>query len=185
MKTLEGKLLQFNHSPKGDYDGLLMETQKGIVQFNFAPDQASNLISWIPPDAQLSIKGLPWDDDRPKDHPVFELAEIKVDGKPLRLDSITTVKGVVSRLNYAKHGEVNGAVLDTGTFVHLKPHGAAMISLQLGQTIDVEGEAKTNQLGACMVVEAHTVNGVSLEQNKAGRKAAHKTAKKATKRARK
>jgi len=184
MKTLEGKLLQFNHSPAGDYEGLLLQTQSGIVQFNFAPGQASNFISLIPLDAKLSMKGDPWEDDRPCDHPVFELADIKVDGKPLRLDSITNLKGVVLRLNYAKHGEVNGAVLDTGSFVHLKPHGAAIISLQVGQALDVEGQVRSNQLGG-LIVEAHTVNGVSLEQNRARIKAAHKAAKKATKKARK
>jgi len=42
MKTPEGKLLQFSHSPAGDYEGLLLQTQKGIVRFNFEPDQASN-----------------------------------------------------------------------------------------------------------------------------------------------
>ena len=34
----------------------------------------------------------------------------------------TTLKGVVASLHYAKNGEPNGDILETGEFVHLRPH---------------------------------------------------------------
>jgi len=84
MKALESNLLRFNLGPAGGYEGLLLETQQGVAQIYFAPDQASNLVSSLPADAKLSIKG------------------------------------TVSRLNYAKHGEVDGAVLDTDMWIGRK-----------------------------------------------------------------
>ncbi len=180
MKKLEGQLLQFNYSPKGGYEGLLLETKDGIVQINFAHEHAPNLVASIKPSAALIIKGEPWNDDRPGDHPVFELVEIKVNGKAIKIDSTATVSGTVVKLNYAKHGVVNGAVLDTGDFVHLRPHGADAVSLMLGQKLSAKGEAKPKQFGAGTVIEAHTANGIDLDHHKAAKKA-QKAAKKAAK----
>ena len=50
-----------------------------------------------------------------------------------------TVEGVVTRLNYARHGEANGVVLDGGDFLHLKPDGMKRVELKVGQPIKAHG----------------------------------------------
>jgi hypothetical protein len=75
------------------------------------------------------------------------------------------VRGEVVGLNYAKRGEVNGAILETGDFVHLRPHGAKAIGLKVGQTLEAEGEVRPGWAG-CRVIEARRANGVSLEKPK-------------------
>jgi hypothetical protein len=72
----------------------------------------------------------------------------------------------VERINFAKHGEPNGAVLDSGYFVHLKPSGARAIDLKLGQTLEVQGRVKPAVRGPYQVIEADVVNAVDLSGGK-------------------
>jgi hypothetical protein len=183
MKTLEGHMLQFNYSPKGCYEGLLLETKQGIVQLNFAAEFARSMVAAVTNHMRLTIKAEVWDDERKSDHPVFELKELKANGKRVKLESVTAVEGSVLRLNYAKHGEINGAVLDNGDFVHLRPLGAAAVGLKIGQKLQVKGESLPGLFGEGNVIEAHTANGLNLDKHKALNKAAKQAAKKTAKKA--
>ena len=78
----------------------------------------------------------------------------------------------MERLNFAVHGEVNGAVLDSGDFLHLKPHGAAAIDLTVG--INVKGKGPTKPMvGGRRVIEAEEVNGIQMEKKPKPKKKAH------------
>jgi hypothetical protein len=72
------------------------------------------------------------------------------------------IEGVVEHLNYAKNGDPNGAVLDSGHFVHIKPRRAEAIGLQVGQTLRVEGKSRGQGSGGHEVIEAEVVNGIDL-----------------------
>ena len=74
---------------------------------------------------------------------------------------IATVQGVVKRINYTRHGEANGVVLESGDFVHLKPAGMKRVALKVGDHVSAEGPAALMPLGQ-QVVEAETVNGSSI-----------------------
>ena len=50
-----------------------------------------------------------------------------------------TIDGVVKYLNYTRHGEVNGAILENGNFVHLGPKGAKLVKLAIGEKLSVVG----------------------------------------------
>lgn len=91
------------------------------------------------------------------------------------------VEGVVQQLNFAKNGEPNGALLDSGHFVHLKRRGARAIELRVGQKLRVEGKSRGRALAGHEVIEAATVNGVDLTSARAIQKRA--PAKSAAKRA--
>ncbi len=69
---------------------------------------------------------------------------------------------MVARLNFAKHGEPNGVVLDSGDFIHLKPDGMRQVGLKIGDRVEATGEARPMELGH-RVVEAVEVNGVRLK----------------------
>ena len=72
------------------------------------------------------------------------------------------ITGIVERLNYVRHGEANGVVLDTGDFIHLKPDGMRQVDLKVGDSVDVDGKVHPMELGGRMV-EATVVNGVHLK----------------------
>jgi hypothetical protein len=101
------------------------------------------------------------------EHPVFSLVILKgADGKalihsPTGDGAIATVQGVVKRINYTRHGEANGVVLESGDFVHLKPAGMKRVALKVGDHVTALGPAALMPLGQ-QVVEAETVNGISI-----------------------
>jgi hypothetical protein len=85
--------------------------------------------------------------------------------------------GRVARLNYALHGEVNGGILESGDFLHLKPEGARAVGLKLG--LSVKGKGKTKPMAdGHLVIEADEVNGIPIERHKGPHKAPHKAKKK-------
>ncbi|QEH32947.1 hypothetical protein OJF2_14370 [Aquisphaera giovannonii] len=73
--------------------------------------------------------------------------------------------GRVARLNFAKHGEANGVVLDGGEFVHLKPDGMKKLALAIGQEVTARGKATSSQAGS-LAIEAEAVNGVEIGPGK-------------------
>ena len=181
LMNIEGTLAQFNYSPKGGYEALIVTTKKGPVQVNFEPDQAGVLAATLKTGGKVSFKTGPAHEKDDAVHPVCQLISVKVRGKTLKLEPKIQVTGNVERLNYALHGEVNGVVLDTGDFVHLKPHGARALSLAVGDKLQADGRTQPMLFGEHRAMEAETANGIDLSQLKHGKKAARKAAKKAAK----
>jgi hypothetical protein len=69
-------------------------------------------------------------------------------------------------LNYALHNEVNGGILESGDFLHLKPEGAAAAGLKLG-IAERTGEMEP-RTGGCSVIQAE--DGIATERRKAKKK---------------
>ncbi len=76
--------------------------------------------------------------------------------------------GIVVRLNFARHGEPNGYVLDSGDFIHIRPEGMAQLQQQLGvgDRIEADGETRPLAGGPGVVVEAAVVNGRAIGRPK-------------------
>ena len=72
------------------------------------------------------------------------------------------MKGNVARIHYAKHGQPNGVVLESGEFIHLRPHGMAAIGVGVGAKVSAKGELRMTVLGTRML-EAHHANGHDIE----------------------
>ncbi|QJW99870.1 hypothetical protein [Frigoriglobus tundricola] len=165
-RTLSGVVLQHNFSPKGDIEGFVLDTDTGPVQVNFphGPEAATH-----PAPAQGSRYRVEVTDDHhaakhdPGDHPVYEFVA-NPDAGPDQ-SGVTTVEGVVARLNYARHGEPNGVVLDSGDFVHMKPHGMHRVPLKIGSHVVAEGPVRATVTGH-RVVEARAVNGIAIAHGK-------------------
>ncbi len=180
--NIEGTLSHFNYSPKGGYEALIVTTRKGTVQVNFEPHEAGVLAATLKPGGKVSLKAHPHHHHHDEAaHPVFQLSGLKVGGKAVKLDPRTQVEGKIVRFNYALHGEANGVVLDTGDFVHLKPHGTRALKLAVGQTLRASGHTRPMLFGEHQALEAETANGLDLEELKHDKKAAKKAAKKAEK----
>jgi hypothetical protein len=97
-------------------------------------------------------------------HPVYKLdAIIKIAGKAFKPSAEhERIKGVVAAIHYAKHGEPNGVILESGEFIHTRPHGMKKLKLKVGSKVTASGEVRMTVLGTSLI-EAHEVNRVSIE----------------------
>ena len=166
--TIEGVVEYLNFSPKGAYEALLVKTGKGQrVQLNFPPEWSDQIATELKPDDRITAEVGPYEDDRPGDHPVYQLHCLRsLRGLQLGNTAGHPIEGKVKRINFAKHGEPNGAVLDSGHFIHLKPSGARLIDLEVGQKLSVQGRSRHRVHGSAQVIEAERVNGIDLAEGK-------------------
>jgi len=167
---IAGTVESFNISPKGTYDGFLLRTEEKVLQFNFPRFWAARIAEIAPVGSKVEASGKPDGDKRPREHVVHDLAVLKAKGSTLNLDNGNAhaqvhVSGTVERINFAKHGEANGAILSGGDFVHLRPRGAKAVSLEVGQMLNVLGECRPSSLPS-KVIEAFTVNGVEVRKKR-------------------
>jgi hypothetical protein len=178
-ETLRGTVKALNFAPKGEFDGLLLDVEGETVQVNISPDRAGGIADMVGRVIGVTVGPEPKVADHPKgEHRVHKL--IAFDGehdqgaaghvhKPRPLhhgdDKPAELTGKVERLNYAKHGESNGVILDGGEFIHLKPDGMKKTGLKVGQQVTVRGKRKPSQSGS-WAVEAEIVNGAGLGPKK-------------------
>ena len=169
--TRHGIVQSFNISPKGHYEGFLLQNGKEIIQLNFPPESSAAVAELASPGARIEVEAEQHDEPKPHAaHPVYRL--LSVDKHRLDSPADRCFTGVVQQLNYSLGGEVNGALLDSGDFLHLKPHGAAALKLAIGMQIASTGSTKPMANGS-RVIEAEEVNGTRLEPKPKPKKHAH------------
>ena len=158
-----GTIQSLNVSPKGFYEGLLLDTTKQLVQVNFPKEAPRSLIDALTPGAKASFEVEPEEPRGKPDHDVFKLIRVlgeNENGTP-HPDEHQSFSGRIVRLNYALHGEVNGGILDSGDFLHLKPEGAAALNIKPDMEVQGTGETKP-MVGGHSVIDAHVVNGIRI-----------------------
>jgi len=62
-------------------------------------------------------------------------------------------------VNFARHGEANGVVLDSGDFIHTKPEGMKRLRLKIGDAVEADGDAQRLADDTGWAVDATSVNG--------------------------
>ena len=167
-ELISGTCQQLLFSPKGGVEGALIKAKGAVLQLLMPPDTGAAFARSTGPGKRLRV--LARADHSPKTndsaHPVYQF-EAFADVQGLALDlpgndpANTTIKGVVGALHYARHGQPNGVVLETGEFIHMRPHGMAQIGLGVGAKITAVGELRMTVLGTRML-EARAVNRVEL-----------------------
>ena len=165
-EILTGHLHQLLFSPKGGIEGMLLTVDSNIIQVSMEPGtadvEALNQAIGQPIELKASA------DHSPKTkhgaHPVFQLDKFtKLAGKPYKsAGDAKPVRGIVSKVHYAKHGEPNGVSLDSGEFIHTRPHGMKKLKLEVGSKVVAHGESRMTVLGTTLI-EAHEVNRVTLD----------------------
>ena len=161
-----------NISPKGFYEGFLLKSGKNVVQVNLPREHLHSLADGWAPHGEISVEveaEEPWGTPA---HRVFRLVRVvdrggrkaERDHPPLREFS-----GRIERLNYALHGEVNGGILESGDFLHLKPEGAQAVGLVVGMAVEARGTTKPMP-GGRFVIEADEVNKTVVGHGKAGKR---------------
>ncbi len=166
-ESVNGKFQYLIFSPKGSVEGVLLNVDRKPAQIVFARQDAAAPRGFTGlKKGQRVVVQAKRHGPSPKgesDHAVFGFISLtSIDGrKPAKRAAETPAgfTGVVKRINYARHGEPNGVVLDTGIFVHTKPEGFAALKLKVGDKIRADGAARALQTGGGQVVEATLVNG--------------------------
>ncbi len=179
-ETLRGTVRALNFAPKGEVAGWMVEVEGTIVQVNIPPDQADLVRDRIGREVEVEVGPEPKVADHPTgDHRVYKIVAGADQSKrgpgaggpghkpphPPEHAVSAEVTGHVQRLNYAKHGEANGVVLDTGDFVHLKPDGMKQVGLQVGQPVTARGKGRPTATGG-KAIDAEVVNGMELGPKK-------------------
>jgi hypothetical protein len=159
-----GIVQTFNVSPKGTLEGLLMRIDRDIIQINFRQEFAAEIVSVAAEGKELKADVEPEEAHGHPNHPVFRL--LSLGGRNGHFT------GKVKHLNYALHGEVNGAILDSGDLLHVKPNGAAALDLKPGMKVTGKGSSKP-MFDGHRVIEASEVNGIQLEKKPKPKKKSH------------
>ena len=165
--VLEGRLDQLIYSPKGGIEGLLVDVDGVPVQFVVAKGRDGGALAALQEGAVLVCEACvaPLSHKGEAEHEVYDLERlVSVDGVPVDDDAGASdgASGTVVRFNYARHGEANGVVLDSGDFVHTRPDGFALLGFEIGMHVEADGESRALVGGAGRVIEARVVNGVPL-----------------------
>lgn len=163
--SVEGRFQHLVYSPRGGVEGVLIDTDGVLTQFVFDrhDEGAAPAFAGLQAGQALVIEGTE-EGPSPKGeagHTVYRFERLaSVDGEaPRHTDADADIAGTVVRFNYARHGEANGVVLDTGDFVHTRPDGFARLGLKVGDKVRAEGHAQPLATGEGRVVEAVKVNG--------------------------
>lgn len=165
---IHGTCQQLLFSPKGGIEGALVRTKGDVVQVSVPPDKGTALAEVTGPGRQLRVLAVPDRSPKAADgaHLVYKFESfadgsgqaIKVpDAQPRE----TTIKGVVGAWHFARHGEPNGVILETGEFIHLRPRGVATAGLDIGSKVNAVGELRMTATGTRML-QARRVNRVEL-----------------------
>jgi hypothetical protein len=171
-----GTIEALNISPKGFYEGFLLRTGKKIVQINLPKHEIGIIDQGLATGEEITADVEAEEPHGQPQHGVFRLLRFAGPNghfaKPDK-DGNNAFSGQIMRLNYALHGAVNGGILDSGDFLHLKPEGARTLKLQLGMQVEGRGVTKP-MVGGHSVIEAQVVNGIEIKHHKAKKKHAAK-----------
>jgi hypothetical protein len=140
--TKNGTIQSLNVSPKGFHEGFLLKNGNAVVQINLTKDDHGS--EWTP-GAEIMVEVEPEEPRGTPQHSVFRMVRL-LDTSPgereRKADKSIKFSGQIERLNYALHGEINGGILDSGDFLHLKPEGARAVGLKAG--MEVKGRGRLN-----------------------------------------
>lgn len=166
--SVEGRFAHYLYSPKGSIEGMLIDTDGIPTQFVFErheglPAQLAELRAG----QAVVVEGIesPPSPKGEAAHTVYRFERLAaIDGKPLpEAQPEGSVHGRVARIHYARHGEANGVVLESGDFVHTRPQGFVQLDLEVGDMVQAEGRIRPLATGEGRVVEAVRVNDIELE----------------------
>ena len=165
-----GTIEALNVSPKGFYEGFLLRAGQKLVQINLPKHDLAMAEKGLEVGKKITVE---LESEKPHGEPKHEVFRLlSVAGT--NGDSATRhFSGRIERLNYALHAEVNGGILDSGDFLHLKPEGARALKLKLGMQVEGRGRTKP-MVDGHSVIEAEVVNGVAIEPHKAKKEHAAK-----------
>jgi hypothetical protein len=162
-----GTIQSLNVSPKGFYEGFLLKTGNASIQINLPKDH-HGFGEGRGPDTEVAAEVEPEEPRGTPEHSVFRMVRVLGTNRGQQEGSREFSRRI-ERLNYALHGKVNGGILDSGDFMHLKPEGARAVGLKTGMIVEGKGKTKP-MVGGRSVIEAEQVNGIATGRHRAKKK---------------
>jgi hypothetical protein len=165
---ISGICQQLLFHPKGGIEGALVKIKGAVVQVTVPPASAAALAQATGPGKRLRVLAVA--DTSAKtadaDHPVYQFESFAdATGQAIQLAAVepdnTTIKGTVAAVHFARHGQANGVILESGEFIHLRPHGMLQAGLVIGAKVNALGTVRMTVLGTRML-EARQVNRIEL-----------------------
>ncbi len=167
LPETRGTVKQYTLTPRGDVDGLILTDG---TEIKLPPHLSTQIVFTVRPGDAVSVRGL-----KARALPLVDAASVTnfttgatvIDNGPPngpgRDVTETTITGKIAVVLHGKRGEVNGAVLESGTMLRLPPPEAERMQslLQQGQTVAARGISLVTPLGT--VVEVRAI-GSSAEQ---------------------
>jgi hypothetical protein len=157
LPAIQGQVAQYSLTPRGDVDGVIL--QDG-TQVHLPPHLGGQLVQAIKPGDTVTIRGL-----KAQALPLIQALSITsekssqavVDSGPPAMPpqplamayQWLNVQGRVREPLYGPRGDMNGALLDDGTQIHLPPDQAWTLGqeLQAGRTLIAQGYGVTGAYG--------------------------------------
>lgn len=163
-----GIIEALNVSPKGSYEGFLLRAGKQLVQINLPKHDHPLSQTGLEQGQKITVELEPEKPHGEPAHEVFRLVDL-AGTKGVSADvphrGTGHFSGCIERLNYALHGAVNGGILESGDFLHVKPEGARALKLKVGMRVEGRGRKKP-MVDGHSVIEAEIVNGLEIEHKK-------------------
>lgn len=170
--SIEGQYVHPIYSPKGGVEGIMLDVDGVATQFVFGhgPDDATPFAK-IQPGQHVTLEGTeakPWPNGE-NAHAVYEFKRLAgIDGKEAHeAGKPVHVTGQAVRMNYARHGEANGVLLDSGDFVHVRPDRFSGLGIVVGDQVEASGPGRPLSDGSGHVIDAIEVNGKPLDKKPA------------------
>ena len=163
---LDCRIVSYNFDAKGRIDGLLIDIGGRTAQIRCRDERAVALVreNGLGAALRVAVSAHVEHTKHEAAHPVYRLRERRSTrgGAVLSATRKALVTGLVQRINYARHGQANGVVLEGGDYVHMKPRGMRRVPLVVGDRVEADGKVRITQRGG-RVVEATAVNAVRLK----------------------
>jgi hypothetical protein len=166
---IDGKCERFLFSRKGGIDGVMLRIKGGdLVQIAMHAPVGALMARFAQPGKRLRLLATP---DRSvkvarSPHRVYAFTSFAAaDGKAIESKQVcpadVRIGGIVAALHFARHGQPNGVVLESGEFIHLRPRGMLQAAPVVGAAVTAVGQLRITLLGTRML-EAHQLNGLKL-----------------------
>lgn len=156
LPVIQGKVAQYSLTPRGDVDGVILDDG---TQVHLPPHLGGQLVQAVKPGEAISIRGL-----KAQALPLIQALSVTgasgrsvVDAGPPTFPPAPLVtafqwlqvQGRVREPLYGPRGDMNGALLDDGTQVHLPPDQAMYLGndLAAGQTLVAQGYGAAGPYG--------------------------------------
>ena len=166
MPAVHGTVARYDLTPRGDVDGLIL--QDG-TEAHFPPHLGLQVVALVHPGDAVTLHGL-----KARAIPLVQAMSVTADasGRTVvdegpgnghrppppgpHVGTALQAQGVVRMALHGPRGELNGAMLEDGTLLHLPPPEVQRLSAQLqpGQTVAVRGEGVDDALGRSIAVQA-------------------------------
>lgn len=167
--SIEGRYVHPIYSPKGGIESVMLDADGVATQFVFghSPDDATPF-GKVKPGQRVTLEGTeakPWPEGE-NAHAVYQFKRLAaIDGKDTHEGGKPAhAKGKVIRMNYARHGEANGVLLDSGDFVHIRPDRFAGLGIVVGDQVEASGPGRPLTDDSGQVIDAVEVNGKLVAQ---------------------